>query len=78
MAVLVRKLASGDVAVFDKSKRELFLVPADAARSYKDLDLKTARILAKDGKAKRLSKDDLTSISQAFAEIVLLAVAGSN
>lgn len=72
MAALIRKLGSGDVAIFDKSKRELFLVPADAARGQKDLDLKIAKQLAKDGKAKHFSKDDLASISQALSAIVLL------
>lgn len=73
MAALVRKLSNGEVAIFDKSKRELILVSADAARGKKELDLKIGKELVKEGKAKQFSRDDLAAISQALSEIVLLA-----
>jgi len=77
MAALVKKLSTGDVMVFDREKRDLYLVMQANAFSL-DLNspqiLSKARELAAKGDAQHLSKHALGALQQALAHVVLLQV----
>ena len=75
MAALVKKLSTGDVMVFDREKRDLYLVSQTHASSL-DLNspqvLNKARELATKGNAQHMNKHALGTLQQALAHVVLL------
>ncbi len=75
MDVLVQKVSTGDVVVFDKKTREMVLIGHDHVLEWdqqKDKSLTTAQKLAADGKAQSFSRRDLERIQAALAGVVLL------
>ena len=77
MSMLVNDLSTGDVMVFDKEKRSLYLIPKHNARQWhdaKDKSIKFAEHLAEQGAAKHLDKNELATIQAALSHIVLLGI----
>jgi hypothetical protein len=68
MSTIVRQLSSGETMVFDKNKRELYLVhKGHSANSVED-----AEILHSKGSASKFDKSQLGALNQALSHIVLL------
>jgi hypothetical protein len=68
MAILVRKLSSGESIVFDKDSRELFIL----AKGHSGTSLDEARKLHSQGKAMRFDKSQLATLNSALSAVVLL------
>ncbi len=75
MEFLVKKLSTGDVMVFDKKTRELFLIPPQHAAEWEKGTEKTAQFaqeLAKRGQGMHLTKHNLDVLQSALAHIIHL------
>lgn len=75
MSMLVNDLSTGDVMVFDKEKRDLYLIPkrsADQWHEAKDKSIHFARRLVDQGAAKHFDKGALATLQSALSHIVLL------
>jgi hypothetical protein len=75
MAMLVSDLSTGDVMVFDKETRDLYLIPKAHAKQWhdaKDKSVHVAKQLAEHGSAKHFDKTALASLQAAMSHIVLL------
>lgn len=72
MTVLVQKVSTGDVIVFDKRARELILVEAKHARGLGAGGKQKALSLVKQGKAQRFNRKALQRLQAALAGVVLL------
>jgi hypothetical protein len=75
MSMLVNDLSTGDVMVFDKEKRDLYLIPKPNAKQWHEAKEKTiafAKQLADKGVAKHFDKAALATLQAAMAHVVLL------
>jgi hypothetical protein len=73
--MLVNDLSTGDVMVFDKEKRDLYLIPKSNAKQWHDAKEKSihfASQLAAQGAAKHFDKSSLATLQAALSHIVLL------
>lgn len=80
MSILVNDLSTGDVMVFDKEKRDLYLIPHHSAKQWheaKDKSISFAKGLAEKGVAKHFDKNALATLQAALSHIVLLGAAPS-
>jgi hypothetical protein len=68
MSTLVRELATGETMIFDKNKRELFIVP----KGERAATIEDAKKLHTSGKASVFTKSQLGAINSALSHIVLL------
>lgn len=74
-SILVRRITTGGTIVFDKAKRELFVVDRGRASSLKAggvQALAAAKRLAKDGKAQHFNRSSLETLQAALTGVVLL------
>ena len=75
MDVLVQKVSTGDVVVFDKKTRDMILIDHDHGLEWdreQDKSLEAAQEFAKNGKAQFFSRHDLEKIQAALVGVVLL------
>jgi hypothetical protein len=73
--MLTNDLSTGDVMVFDKEKRDLYLIPKDHAKQWhdaKDKSIHFAKQLVQQGAAKHYDKAALTILQAALSHVVLL------
>ena len=68
MSTLVRQLGSGETMIFDKAKRELFIV----SKGERATTIGDARKLHSEGRASMFTKSQLGAINSALSHIVLL------
>ena len=68
--MLVRRLSTGDVVLFDKNKRELIVVPKRVSRGAGTWA--AAMKLVEDGEARHFSRAGLKSMTEALQFVVLL------
>jgi len=80
MSILVNDLSTGDVMIFDKEKRDLYLIPRDSAKQWheaKEKSLAFAQGLVEKGIAKRFDKTALATLQAALSHVVLLGGAST-
>lgn len=68
MSAMTRQLGSGETMVFDKTKRELFIVP----KGHSAKSIEEAEKLHAKGHAMKFDKAQLGAINSALSHIVLL------
>lgn len=73
MATTARKLATGEIAVFDEGDRKLYLLPANSNVPSDSSGLAAA---VEGGQARVFDQSTLNSISQALSKMVLLDAYG--
>jgi hypothetical protein len=75
MEVLIKKLTTGDIMVFDKKTRELFLISPQHAAVWEagaDQSVNFARHLAESGQASHFTRHDLEVLQSALARVTVL------
>ncbi len=75
MAALINKLSTGDVMVFDKDTRDLYLIPKKNVSEWtraKKKSVQAAKQLAARGIAQRFDVKALATLQAALSHIVLL------
>ena len=75
MSILVKKVTTGDVIVFDKAERVLFLIDASHSESIlsaTENQIETAKELVSTGKGKQFDRNSLEKLQAALAGIVML------
>lgn len=73
--MLVNDLSTGDVMVFDKEKRALYLIPKNHAQEWrgaKEKSISFAEQLVERGSARLFDKSALQTLQAALSHIVLL------
>lgn len=75
MALLIKKLSTGDVMVFNKENRDLVLIPSAHAQEWEGAKEKSAEFaqkLVQEGHATLFTKQKLAALQDALAHIVFL------
>ena len=75
MALLTKKLSTGDVMVFNKENRDLVLIPSSHAQEWeraKDKSAEFAKKMAGENHATLFSRQSLSVLQSALAHIIHL------
>ena len=75
MDILVQKVSTGDIIVFEKAKRELVLIDRENTDTWgreKDQSFEAALKFAHEGRAQHFDRGALERIQAALAGVVLL------
>ena len=74
MSLYVRVLASCDLAIFDRSTKDLYIVPEEhrAALDESERNIHVLKKMVESGKAKHFDRSSLEAISELLAKVVLL------